>query len=389
MTTLRPAQSLAAAWLSTRKRGCVVAPAGSGKTVIAAGALDLVLKKRTREKPPKIGWLANTIEQCVQAQMAITGFAIDADVKIACAAANTDWSDRDCLVIDEAHHATAPGWAEQIATCKGALWGFTATPWTGDEERDAALKVLFGEFHTIERSEVSHTLAPAAVRFLNASDDVGMLIDEKVEKDMKWRERYWKRSETEQWKRVLWDKKSTAEQILEANAKLRGIYQELRGQVCWQACVEIGIVNNTARNEAAIVAARKHTEPTLILVNQVEHAKWFAETLPNAVACFSKMGKKKRATALQDFRDGKVQRLVATSLADEGLDLPMASVLILVSGGRSEAKTIQRTGRVLRRHEGKGTAVIYDFSDLQHQLMAKHSRKRREIYEELGYAVES
>jgi superfamily II DNA or RNA helicase len=66
----------------------------------------------------------------------------------------------------------------------------------------------------------------------------------------------------------------------------------------------------------------------------------------------------------------------------------MANVLVLVSGGRSKAKVEQRTGRVLRRFAGKRGAVIYDFEDLQHPLMAKHSRLRQELYRELGYATE-
>ena len=97
------------------------------------------------------------------------------------------------------------------------------------------------------------------------------------------------------------------------------------------------------------------------------------------------MGKKKRAEAIEGFKNGTIKCLIATSLADEGADLPRTNVLILVSGGRSEAKTIQRTGRALRVFPGKSHATVYDFNDNFHPLAAKHSLRRREIYTKLGY----
>ena len=104
--------------------------------------------------------------------------------------------------------------------------------------------------------------------------------------------------------------------------------------------------------------------------------------------CYSKMSKKDRASVLETFKEGKVKCIIATSLADEGLDLPKANVLIMVSGGRSEAKTIQRTGRVLRAFPGKTHGLIYDFLDRQHPMMERHANKRIATYRKLGYRIE-
>ena len=113
----------------------MVSPAGSGKTIISAAALNAVLLRKPRASKVRIGWLANTREQIDQAKSAIQKFPLVGaqDVKLACAAAQTDWSDRDVLVCDEVHHMIAPSWASQIATCQGARWGFTATPGTTAE----------------------------------------------------------------------------------------------------------------------------------------------------------------------------------------------------------------------------------------------------------------
>jgi superfamily II DNA or RNA helicase len=76
--------------------------------------------------------------------------------------------------------------------------------------------------------------------------------------------------------------------------------------------------------------------------------------------------------------------MIATSLADEGLDLPNVETLVMVSGGRSAQKTIQRASRALRRTETKTDARIYDFLDNFHPMAIAHAKKRIKCYKELG-----
>lgn len=360
---LRDYQQRAVDWLRKRRRGMIVAPAGSGKTIISSAAIYAVLTAKLREGRPIIGWLANTLEQCQQARDAIAAFpAIEqsADVRIACAAADQDWSDVALLVVDELHHSTAPLWYRQIMTCQGALWGMTATPETGDPERDAQLFEMFGESFVIDRSEVAHKLAPAKVIMLPDTDpDMQRPMDAEIDRLFAIRSRYSRLPEG-----------------------------ELMAMVKWQVCVKMGIIENKARNDAAVRTALRHAnDHVLILVNQIEHGKELAGRIPGSRMAFSKMGRKARAAAMDAFRSGECRCLVATSLCDEGADIPIADVLILVSAGRSETKTVQRTGRVLRLHAGKSIALIYDFVDSQHGLMHKHSCRRQAIYARLGYDI--
>ena len=368
---LRSHQFAPVEWLSRRKRGLVVSPAGSGKTVIAAAALWNVLNARPRTAKVRVGWIANTHEQCEQARAALdqfpglrgSGAEGKASVSVRCAAAGADWSDCALLIVDEAHHAAAPGWREQIETCQGARWGFTATPdGEGDEgeERNAVLRELFGEERfTVDRAEVGSLVARAKVKLLDAADTgLRLAMDAEIARVYGYRSRYW-----------------------------GGDPGKLRAMVSWQVCVEMGIVGNAARNSAAIDACMDHRgESVLVLVNQVEHAKQFAAQV-EAVACHSGMGAKNRRHALHDFKTGKLKCVVATSLADEGLDVPRASVLVLVSGGRSRAKAEQRTGRVLRAFAGKEHGTIYDFADTFHPLMRKHAEARQAVYRALGYEI--
>ena len=369
---LRPYQEPAVAWLSRRRRGIVEAPAGSGKTVMAAAALHRVLTAVPRSRKARVGWMANTLEQCRQADEALAMFpdirqpgsgAGLATVTVRCAAAGTDWSDRDVLVVDECHHGPAPEWRRQIETCSWARWGLTATPdFEGDgaDSKARALVELFGpDRFKVERDGIG--LAKARVVVMDASDPVKDEIDAAIQRLYRARLRFW-----------------------------RGDTGKLWSMAAWQACVEVGIVGNQSRTEAALRVARAHAAAgasVLVLVNQVEHAKAFAAAVPGAVACYSGMGAKARRHAIYDFKNGKLRCLVATSLADEGLDVPRANVLVLVSGGRSAAKAEQRTGRVLRQFAGKEHAVIYDFADRQHPLMEKHAAARQAVYRRLGYEV--
>jgi superfamily II DNA or RNA helicase len=359
--TLELYQKSAVEWIRTRRRAICIAPAGSGKTVIAAAAIQSVVTARGREHPVRVGWMANTQEQCQQAHKALDNFPCRIERRVACAAAATDWSDCALLIVDECHHAPAPAWRTQIESCTGARWGFTATPYSEDPERNEAMAVIFGtDRFTIDRQAVARRLAHARVVMLDATDpDLQQPIDAKIATDMRWRQRFW-----------------------------RGDPGQLWGQVAWQACIEMGIVQNRARNEAAVAAALAHRgDAVLVLVNQIEHGDALCARLPGARLCHSKMGAKARREALQAFQAGTVWCIVATSLADEGLDLPRANVLVLVSGGRSSTKTEQRTGRVLRAFAGKEHGTIYDFTDHQHPLMAKHSRRRVEVYRALDYEI--
>lgn len=74
-----------------------------------------------------------------------------------------------------------------------------------------------------------------------------------------------------------------------------------------------------------------------------------------------------QASALLHFRE-KANILVATSVAEEGLDIPSADVEIWLDPPSNPKKWIQRFGRILRRPKGKKEAVVYALvSDSTHE----------------------
>lgn len=141
------------------------------------------------------------------------------------------------------------------------------------------------------------------------------------------------------------------------------------------------------RNCRILSLANEAPGSVLVLVSTIEHGEQLAAEIDGAVLVHAKLGKKKRAAAIEGFRSGEIRCLIATSLADEGLDVPRASVLILASGGRSAGKIEQRAGRVLRPHEGKEFGLVHDFTDRGSVMGAAQARAREKTYRSLGYAV--
>ena len=106
---------------------------------------------------------------------------------------------------------------------------------------------------------------------------------------------------------------------------------------------------------------------TLVLVPRVKLAKKVAETLRsvgyNAKAITGGVSKPQRARVLDDMRAGRLSILVATQLADEGLDVPNIDLLVNASGGRTSGRAIQRIGRAMRVSDGKPTPIVVELID--------------------------
>lgn len=69
-----------------------------------------------------------------------------------------------------------------------------------------------------------------------------------------------------------------------------------------------------------------------------------------------------RGAVISGFRSGRHRVLVATQLADEGLDVPDLDLLVMTSGGRHDGTAQQRLGRICRP-SGKEIPVCFDLVD--------------------------
>ena len=85
---------------------------------------------------------------------------------------------------------------------------------------------------------------------------------------------------------------------------------------------------------------------------------------------------KARRETLEAVRNGKAHVLVASNIADEGLDLPRLDTLIVALPFRAKGRAIQRIGRIMRPSPGKDLPVVVDLLDSKVSIL-RHQAKRR------------
>jgi Fanconi anemia group M protein len=86
---------------------------------------------------------------------------------------------------------------------------------------------------------------------------------------------------------------------------------------------------------------------------------------------------KQQIERLDEFRSGSANVLVATSVGEEGLDIPSADLVVFYEPVPSEIRTIQRRGRTGRHREGEVVVLIAE--DTRDEG-ARASAERREEF---------
>jgi len=94
--------------------------------------------------------------------------------------------------------------------------------------------------------------------------------------------------------------------------------------------------------------------------------------------------KKQRAQIIQDFESGALRVVLATGqLAGEGLDIPRLNRLFVTTPIKWKGRILQYAGRALRVADGKHDARIYDYVDMPGVLQVAY-RSRRRVYASLN-----
>lgn len=95
--------------------------------------------------------------------------------------------------------------------------------------------------------------------------------------------------------------------------------------------------------------------------------------------------KAERLDVVEKLRAGQIKILVATGqLIGEGFDLPELSSLFLATPIGFRGRLLQYLGRVLRPAPGKEFAVVYDYVDVNVELLHKAALKRQKLYKHIS-----
>ncbi len=95
------------------------------------------------------------------------------------------------------------------------------------------------------------------------------------------------------------------------------------------------------------------------------------------------LSQKEQARILEDFRAGEFNVLCATSVGEEGLDIPAVDLVVFYDAVPSAIRKIQRIGRTARHDKGRVVMLLTkDSNDEVYRWSAHHKEKK--MYDLLG-----
>lgn len=127
------------------------------------------------------------------------------------------------------------------------------------------------------------------------------------------------------------------------NPKLNAV-KELVGKQVLENPQSRVIVFTNYRDTAELVASSLKEVPGIKPVRFVGQASKYKDT---------GLTQKQQVEIIAKFKEGEYNTLVATSVAEEGLDIPATDLVVFFEPVPSEIRSIQRKGRTGRRHAGR------------------------------------
>jgi superfamily II DNA or RNA helicase len=357
--TLRDYQQQALdAWILNSKRGVIVLPTGSGKTVIGINAisllntptivvvptLDLLDQWRSRLKKEfkiDVGMLGGG-EQEIKA---ITVSTYDSAYIHAARLGNKF----GLIIFDEVHHLPAEGY-KHIAEMFAAPFrmGLTATYERDDGLHSELNRLIGGKVFEKQVKELTgEHLSPFRLQKiavdLTAEEQNEYEHNQGIFTDYLRRCNITIRTPLDFQKIVIRSGRDpNARKALLARNKARDI-----------------ALNSVSKLEKFREILKKHADSRLFIFtehNKLVHIISKEFLIP---AITYRTATKERGEILDRFRPGVYRAVVTSKVLDEGIDVPEADVGVILSGTGSGRAFIQRLGRILRKKEGK-EAVLYE-----------------------------
>lgn len=291
------------------------------------------------------------------------------------------WALWEVLIVDEVHHLSADTWYTLVNRLEGAYYrfGLSGTIVTGNPLRDLKLEGATGPVYvsrtTMELAESGYLAKPLIMLL-----DIGRMSYPSYEEI--------RQAVCPQWR-------EDPRQLSKLGGKLFGYAQRK------------GIVENIARTEAIVKSATRYAktgQKILVLCSRLAHGRRILQEIDKVrfdkgvrkFRCWWLHGEEHdsiRQRVLKEFREensGAI--LIASTIFDEGVDIPEIDILVLGGGGESYIKSIQRIGRALRKRPDKDHVLIFDFLDgrdptHKKDYLANHTKARVQDYKAQGFEV--
>ncbi len=355
----RPYQAEAlAAWQASQGRGVVVLPTGAGKSQVALMAID-TRRRDTLVIAPTLDLVRqwyDLLRATFGGEVGVVGGGEHEVRPLTVTTYDSAYLHMEhlgarfgMLVFDECHHLPSGSYAmaARLALAPFRL-GLTATPERGDG-RDALLAELIGPI--VYRKEIVEL----------SGDYLADYTTERIVVDLAPAER----SEYEAERAIYRDfivshgirlggADGWAQFIMQSSRSPAGrrAMQAFRRQRALALCAPAKL------DYVEHLLGRHRDEPALVFTQDnatcYEVARRF---LIPAITHQTKV--RERSELLAGLAAGRYGALVTSKVLNEGVDIPEASVAIVLSGSASVREHVQRLGRILRQRDGK-RAILYE-----------------------------
>jgi superfamily II DNA or RNA helicase len=154
----------------------------------------------------------------------------------------------------------------------------------------------------------------------------------------------------------------------------------------WAEAYTNGIVLNAGRNKRIVEWAKQLPKPCLVLVSHVAHGE-ILQRVMQVPFVHGGTPSDSRSDMIACVRRGEKPVIIASTIFDEGVDIPELRSIVLAGAGRSQIKVLQRIGRGLRLADEKDVVTIVDFIDQTHKTLKSHSQERMATCQAEGFTV--
>ena len=161
----------------------------------------------------------------------------------------------------------------------------------------------------------------------------------------------------------------------------------LKKKIRYQTAYKEGVVENPDLTKKVVEWTKVFMAQglsTLILVEEVNHGKIIDDALWNMAGdvfiphqfIHGTESTEVRQNALDDFANRNLPVLIASTILDEGVDVPTIDCLICAGSRKSRIRTMQRLGRGLRGSK----LIVVEFANYTNDYLLRHSLERLEDY---------
>jgi superfamily II DNA or RNA helicase len=367
-------------WIKAGKRGCVVLPTGSGKTIIGVKAIE-VINSASLVIVPTIDlmdqWTSVLSKYFNNIKIGNLGGGLDDIQAITVCTYDSAYirapniGNKFALIIfDEVHHLAAPGYrsiAEQFASL--FRLGLTATIEREDNlHKDFPRLVGGGIVFEAHPSDLAKNKYLSSFEIERRHVD---MLPEEVEE-------YKKNFAIYQTSLMKMGLKMNYSDSFRKLIMISG-----RSSVARQAvlarnkAMDIALNSKSKIEELREILSENKGRKTIIFT---QHNKLVYKISNQFLIPFItyQSTKAERQDALQGLKDGKYTALVTSKVLDEGVDVPDAEIGIILSGTGSSREFIQRLGRLLRpKPFSKGKAKLIEIVSSGTREMGTSAKRKR------------